>query len=249
MVHLHTDIGHDPDDIIALSYLISRGDYVPSAVSISPGFKEQVLIVDSIYREFGLDRPRMFVSTTPTKSYTGSKEVYKIISRGVDDSAELLEDNPVNESTLLVIGPAKNLRADKCHRMIFQGGYSPNSVSPLEKFKLQMSAQSFNPCGAKKEFSQLLNNQGIENKYYVGKNVCHGYTKRMCNITGLPKILQSYYDGLSPDKAMHDVLAAKMMINKEIGIWEQARPLFTEGVMMTTEPTEELIWTLTGLRV
>jgi hypothetical protein len=130
MLLLHTDIGHDPDDIIALSYLLQRGDYIPSIVFINPGFPEQALIVDSIYRQFGLNRPTIYRSAQPIKEYQRSKALNEIIALGKDDSMELCPNSPIECSTALVIGPPKGLDV-KCYRMIFQGGYSPNSISPL----------------------------------------------------------------------------------------------------------------------
>lgn len=245
-----TDIGHDPDDIIALSYLISRGDYVPSVVFINPGFSEQALIVDSIYRQFGLDRPTIYRSAIPTKVYQKSKALDEIISLGEDDSIELCPYAPIECATALVIGPPKGLNI-KCNKMVFQGGYSPNSVVPLEKFSGQMSAPSFNPNGARRDFLYLRDTDLINKRYYVGKNVCHGFRKvqvpsKMVN--GFPPAIKRYYDGLSPDKAMHDLLAAMMMIYPENGVWEQAEPKFVEGGM-TTMPTSREIYTLIGTHI
>jgi hypothetical protein len=245
---LHTDIGHDPDDIIALSYLISRGDYVPSIVSISPGFSEQALIVDSIYRQFGLNRPTIRRASAPNKVYQRSKALNEIIALGKDDSMELCPNSPIECSTTLVIGPPKGLDV-KCYRMIFQGGYSPNSISPLEKFAGQMSVPSFNPNGARRDFLHLRDKAEINRRYYVGKNVCHGYKKLAvpANVTkGFPPAIKRYYDGLSPDKAMHDLLAAMMMIYPDRGVWGNEMPVFVEGGMSTV-PTDREIYTLVGL--
>jgi len=245
---LHTDIGHDPDDIIALSYLISRGDYVPSIVFINPGFSEQALIVDSIYRQFGLNRPIMYRSHIPIKEYQRSKALNEIIALGKDDSIELYPYKPIECSTALVIGPPKCLDV-KCNRMIFQGGYSPNSISPLEKFAGQMSVPSFNPNGARQDFLRLRDCEAIQKRYYVGKNVCHGYKKSAVptKVTnGFPPAIKKYYEGLSPDKAMHDLLAAMMMIYPDKGVWGREMPVFVEGGMSTV-PTDREIYTLIGL--
>lgn len=246
---LHTDIGHDPDDIIALSYLISRGDYVPSIVSINPGFREQALIVDSIYREFGLSRPTIYTSSYPTKTYQKTSKLDQILSYGKDDSIELSPSDPIECSTALVIGPPKGLNI-KCHRMIFQGGYSPNSVSPLEKFKGRSAVQSFNPSGAKADFISLRDSDLINRRYYVGKNVCHGFKKKNVQtklLNFFPKRIAEYFDQLSEDKAMHDLLAAMMMIYPDRGIWEQSMPVF-DGLLMSTVPTDRQIYSLIGIQ-
>lgn len=246
---LHTDIGHDPDDIVALSYLVSRGDYIPSIVSISPGFDEQALIVDSIYRLFGLDCPIIYRMAKPSKEYQKSKALNEILSYGRNNEYELFTGDPIECSTALVIGPAKGLRI-KANRMIFQGGYSPNSVAPLEKFMGKMSVPSYNPNGARKDFLNLRDSVYINRKYYVGKNVCHGYKKKNVPshvFKSFPSVIRKYYDGLSSDKAMHDLLAAKMMIYPDRGVWENAEPVFL-GDGMSTVPSSREIYTLVGLK-
>lgn len=246
---LHTDIGHDPDDIIALSYLISRGDYIPSIVSINPGFREQALIVDSIYRQFGLSRPTIYTSSYPTKTYQRTSKLEQILAYGEDDSFELFPDDPIECSTALVIGPPKGLNI-KCNKLVFQGGYSPNSVSPLEKFKGRSAVQSFNPSGAKTDFIHLRDSDLIENRYYVGKNVCHGFKKKNVERklhNWFPDRIAAYFNQLSEDKAMHDLLAAMMMIYPDRGIWEQAMPIF-DGLLMSTSSTERQIYSLIGIQ-
>jgi hypothetical protein len=121
--------------------------------------------------------------------------------------------------------------------MVFQGGYSPNSTVQLEKFRGQKSAQSFNPSGSKKDFLLLRDSPDIRRKYYVGKNVCHGWTKVQLSEewTPSPKLIKEFYDNLSDSKAMHDVLAAKMLINPCMGDWELAKPTFVDGLQMTTQ--------------
>lgn len=246
---LHTDIGHDPDDIIALSYLISRGDYVPSIVFINPGFTQQALIVDSIYKQFGLNRPTIYASHKPLKQYQGSKALNEILSLGSDSSIELSPCNAIECATALVIGPPKGLWI-KCNKMVFQGGYSANSINPLEKFIGKKSVPSFNPNGARIDFLLLRDKAEINIRYYVGKNVCHGYKKSDVDPKmsySFPSAIKRYYDSLSKEKAMHDLLAAKMMIYPENGIWEQAEPYFGTGGMYT-KPTDRKIYTLIGLK-
>jgi hypothetical protein len=109
---------------------------------------------------------------------------------------------------------------------------------------------SFNPNGARKEFVFLRDCDQINRRYYVGKNVCHGYKKSAvpANVTkGFPLGIKRYYDGLSPDKAMHDLLAAIMMIYPDKGVWGREMPVFVEGGMSTV-PTDREIYTLIGLK-
>jgi hypothetical protein len=242
-MHLHTDIGHDPDDIIALSYLIGRGLEILQTVSVSPGYIEQVRIVDAIFKIYGSIRPQIFVSEIPKKEFTGSNKLNEIISLSTNDSFELIPE-VVECDRALVIGPAKNLNLE-CREMFFQGGYSPNSVLPLEKFVGQTCIPSFNPNGARKEFIALRDSDKIGIKYYVGKNVCHGFKKGSLKLR-LPKPIQSYYDHLSQDKKMHDVLAAMLFVNKTKGIWSQEYPEFVGNRMTTFPDKNREIYTLIG---
>lgn len=193
-----------------------------------------------------LNRPEIFRSTDSAKAYHGGKDVQKLIAAGKDDSSELLTE--IDSTSSLVIGPAKNLKL-KCHRMTFQGGYSPNSVKPLDKFKDKRSVMSFNPNSAKKEFISLRDSEDIDVKYYVGKNVCHGFFKKDINTSiRFPSVIQDYFNSLSPDKKMHDFLAAKLFVDVDLGIWLQEMPVFTTNGEMTTTYTNERIYTLVGIK-
>lgn len=50
---LVTDIGHDPDDAIALSYLIEHGRS-PTVIVLTPGFPDQVEIAAGICNLYGI---------------------------------------------------------------------------------------------------------------------------------------------------------------------------------------------------
>lgn len=243
---LHTDIGHDPDDIIALSYLITIG-LVPDVVCVAPGYTEQVLLVDVIYNLFGQKRPRIYKASSTNKNYSNKESVKSLLLLAKKDNCEILL-KPIECEKALVIGPATNLQL-KTPLMFFQGGYSPNSIQPLEKFKNKYSVPSFNPNGAKKEFLQLRDSEEIDHKFYIGKNVCHGFTKEtflLIENIRFPSAIQDFFDNLPSTKAMHDVLAAKLCVDKNFGIWSQEMPIF-DGNSMTTISTTNNIFTLIGL--
>ena len=65
---LHTDIGHDPDDAIALAYLCERWASF-EAVGIHPGYQEQASIVHEIIGEFMflVGDPWVFRYSQPSK--------------------------------------------------------------------------------------------------------------------------------------------------------------------------------------
>ena len=82
----------------------------------------------------------------------------------------------------------------------------------------------------------------------MGKNVCHGFTKQHLSRIWTPQnqVVKKFWDQLSIHKKMHDVLAAILFTNPELGVWEQAKPVRIQG-KMTTEPTDQQIYTLIGL--
>jgi hypothetical protein len=240
---LHTDFGHDPDDAIALSFLIEHG-VMPEIISITPGYAEQeyalVGFLESYVETCRLEK----VDRVSNKTLDIGK--YKIFCGGVKRVFFNVEEHTVDKA--LIIGPAKNLGGKiRCEEMFFQGGYSPNSLEPLEKFKGMDAVESFNPSGAKDDFNALLASADIQCKYYIGKNICHGFTKDKLRRIWQPKnpLVLKFWNLLEEKKAMHDVLAAMIFVNKDLGIWEQAKPTWI-GNKMTTTPTTEQIYTLVG---
>jgi len=242
-----TDFGHDPDDLIAIAMLIEKGKY-PDTIILSPGHKEQVGILSGFLKSYKIDCQIIRCEDKQSPNYTSGKH-----RAFLDESAPetpLLIDCNFECSKSLIIGPPKNLGGKlKCDSMYFQGGYSPNSLYHLEKFRGERSVQSFNPSGAKSDFNLLLESSDIESKYYIGKNVCHGYTKENLIRYWKPKnkLVGKFLDSLELTKKMHDVLAAQLYLNNDIGIWEQAKPTW-DGMKLTTLPTEELIFSLIGIK-
>lgn len=250
LFHLHTDIGHDPDDVIALCYLIEHG-FLPTSISITPGHIEQVHIVHGLYADYSLPMPKIYVSKKdmgekkyvygPHKELTYRRTMIRL-------KTFPLEESYINCDKALVIGPAVNLgKRLETHTMFFQGGYSPNSINPLEKFLGRTHVMSYNPNGSKKDFELLRDSEFIEEKHYIGKNVCHGYLKNHLDWEPTPEVPKTFFNNLSGEKAMHDVLAAQCFIDKEKGIYERAEPYFDKGSMMSTRFTDKSVWSLIGI--
>ena len=158
---LVTDLGHDPDDAIALSYLIEHG-IVPEFICVSPGFPDKVKAVNGIIEAYDAKSTVMRCSDKESINYDAGK--HKLL---FGSNKSILIDTIVTESAL-VIGPPLNIGKNLISKsMVFQGGYSPNSINPIPKFDGLKEVQSFNPCGAKVDFNLLLEN--VEEKYFVGK--------------------------------------------------------------------------------
>lgn len=248
---LMTDLGHDPDDAIALSYLIEHA-WIPSHIILSPGFPLQVEIAAGICEAYGV-QPKFGFFTSKHLSDNGNYNPgkHKVFTGKPQKTTCLLDDSlTIVGHEALIIGPAKNIGGKlKCSRMVFQGGYSPNSIHPLEKFKNINAVQSFNPSGAKDDFNMLLTSKEIDVKMYVGKNVCHGYTKSDLKQSWEPseKKVKDFWDTLKDTKAMHDVLAAMVVSNIRHNFeWERAKPVWFKNKMSTC-PTQDSIFTLIGV--
>jgi len=243
-----TDLGHDPDDAIALSYLIEHNK-IPDVIILSPGFPKQVEIATGICDIYDI-APTIITCKDGLDDGKYNPGKHKVFTGRSHNTFSLTHSklNAFIESEALIIGPPTNLGNKlKCGTMVFQGGYSPNSIDPLKKFDKIEAVQSFNPCGAKNDFNLLLESREIVNKFYVGKNVCHGYTKSDLTQEWVPESKQmfEFLDKLSDDKAMHDVLAAKCLLDPLKYQWERAKPVWF-GNKLSTIPTEELIFTLIG---
>lgn len=240
---LLTDLGHDPDDAIALSYLIEHNK-TPDLIIIDPGYSYQISILNGILKSY--KKNDIAVLTTQMKlekKYSPALHEIFLITGSLKTKTI---DQTLVVDEALIIGPPTNLGNKlETDLMFFQGGYSPNSQPPLAKFEKTRAIHSHNPCNAKKDFNLLLNSQDIKNKYFVGKNVCHGYTKMKLSQEWIPQnpLMKKFWDSLEDEKAMHDVLAAKCFLNKETYQWENAKPIWF-GDKLSTVPTEENIWTL-----
>jgi hypothetical protein len=255
---LHTDLGHDPDDAIAIAFLCESG-YIPDELVLHPGYKKQITISNRIYGQYTFLGSPPTTCTKPnceeSKYNPGKHSVF--LERDIFLYAQFPIPTKFIVDKALVIGPPLGLGDIECDQLFMQGGYSPNSIEPLEKFKNIDSVPSYNPNGAKKDFNKIIESKTIKEKYFIGKNVCHGFTKEKLkklwqpiktNLFDTESLINIFWDKLEDSKAMHDVLAAALFINKEFGIWEQAKPVWVNG-KLTTEPTNEKIYSLIGLKI
>lgn len=253
---LHTDFGHDPDDAIALAYLIEH-NACPDIIGITPGHIQQNESLSGLINKYWDDcRVRLNNAAYTSKNveykndYTTGK--YKIFNDStlLNINLETSELSTLSITKAIIIGPPKNIGNLQCEEIFIQGGYSPNSINPLAKFRHETFVQSFNPSGAKIDFNKIVESTNIKTKYFIGKNVCHGFTKDILSKIWQPQnvTVKKFWDKLSNSKAMHDVLASILYLNKDFGIWEQAKPVW-KGSKLSTIPTNEEIYSLIGLNI
>lgn len=188
---VETDIGHDPDDFFALSYLIAAGVNI-RAILISPGDPDQIAIAKLLCKETGLDIPIGTSKENRTKLSSGSihHELLKSYKYPLEEKADglgvdILEDVVRNypNSELFIIGPVSSLGKYfvkhpevQFSRATMQGGFLPYSlhrpVTIHEDFETKEWLPTFNLNGDRPAGVNFLN-ANILDRRMVGKNVCH----------------------------------------------------------------------------
>lgn len=188
---IETDIGHDPDDFFAISYLIAAGVNI-RAILISPGDPDQIAIAKFLCKETGLDIPIGTSKENRTKLSSGSIHHDLLNQYGLPLEAkadglgvDILEDVVRNypDSELFVIGPVTSLGKylakhpdTQFSRATMQGGFLPYTIyQPKVQNSDFLGAENmptFNLNGDRPNGLNFLN-ANILDRRMVGKNVCH----------------------------------------------------------------------------
>jgi len=188
---VETDIGHDPDDFFAISYLIAAGVNI-RAILISPGDPDQIAIARLLCDEVGLKIPIGTSKSDRTKLSSGSihHELLKAYNRPLEAKgdglgADILEDVVRNypESELFIIGPVSSIgkymaKHPEVHfkRATMQGGFLPYHLHlpkvQLPDFDNKGWMPTFNLNGDRPAAQTFLAGN-IDERRMVGKNICH----------------------------------------------------------------------------
>lgn len=188
---VETDIGHDPDDFFALSYLIAAGVNIRT-ILISPGDPDQIAIAKFLCKETGLNIPIGTSKENRTKLSSGSihHELLKHYQYPLEEKADglgvdILEDVVKNypDSELFVIGPVSSLSKYfvkhpeiQFSRATMQGGFLPYKLhrpaTTHSDFEGAEWLPTFNLNGDRPAGVNFLN-ANILDRRMVGKNVCH----------------------------------------------------------------------------
>jgi len=253
---LETDIGRDPDDLIALLYLIHKG-LAPNVVCITPGDTDQIAIADFVRTYFGLNFhikiPKGNREKRIGKSSSGGTH-YKLLKMyGADLSCQDDGEITINDMCrVLSIGPMTNLRelfGGKEHLMadvVIQGGFCPYSIATpsikLEKFVGKESMPTFNFNGDHSAADWMFNTTAF--KRYVGKNVCHAFefTKEDLWLYDLQSragfllldFLQLYF-AKHASKKMHDLLAAMIFRNPTHAMYSITQEYYADFIQATPD--------------
>ena len=239
---IETDLGHDPDDYFAITWLLAAGIDV-KAIIVTPGHDFQVKLASAIAG----DKIKVYKTGQPSKVVREFAAFNKTIT---DRFAPTISDAPlpfVDNGTvlhnrigpiddLLILGPAKSTLEAINHNIpikfvLMQGGFMPYreyEYEPsirLEKFEGKESVPSFNPNGCV-DAVKLLPYHAKRSRF-VGKNVCHSVTynyDRDFRKMNPPKneYAEKFMHGLNylrDAKKMHDLVAAVCWLHPSVGWW------------------------------
>lgn len=243
---IETDIGHDPDDVFALCYLVSAGVDI-KAITVVPGDLDQIAIARFICEEVGLDVPIGSKNVNADKMSSGSvhHQILKRYGRSLQSTSDgdgrevilnVFAEHP--DAELCIIGPPTNVgramldKPDlKIKRAMFQGGFVPYSLyrpkEILEKFEGKPWVPSFNPNGDRKGTMRFIE-ANIEDRRFVSKNLCHTilFDGKINNsvepkdrASELFKEIGNLYFQHHGNKKFHDPFAAVAMLHPEIVTW------------------------------
>ncbi len=184
----------DPDDFLTLLLLLGHPRVNLRAVTLTPGTRAQVGLVQHAVREwFGrdvpvggrdLDRDRDCVSSFHQKAFC-SRLPGGQLPRATDaeHAPDLLRRVCDADTTLVTGGPLRNLREAlegdfTVGRWVAQGGFAGEGVVPralqLPKFRGKATCPTYNFNGDPKGARAMLAHPGIGRRRLVSKNVCHG---------------------------------------------------------------------------
>ena len=232
---IETDIGSDPDDFMAILWLIARNKTIET-VFVTPGYHYQVAILNFIREQCDVNFNICVPSSVQNKQLNQIGPHQKFLQKynaKLECSPDKEPKSNINNcftsskfvtppQQILSIGPMTNLMEHKgliCPTYFtIQGGFVPYSIYrptvTIEKFDGLYYCSSFNFGGDIEAFDFISNNY----KYctYVSKNICHTFTSVLSDFNSNPstkagrllyEFASLYYkDGKS--KKMHDVLAA-----------------------------------------
>ena len=260
---IETDLGHDPDDFFAITYLLAAGVQI-DAILVTPGDPDQLAIAQLIRDEAS---PKTLIGSDVgrTKYSSGSihHDLLKRYGRSLDGKADHFGDTVMRmaatpETEVFVIGPVSNIGAYLTNggtpfkRATMQGGFVPYSryrpEATLDKFEDSSWMPTFNLNGDINGAKAFL--VADMPRQMVGKNVCHTieFNKERFARFDPPKNraaelfheAANLYFARHPGKKFHDPTAAVCHLHPEIGMWIEGKTTRMQGGW-TTFPGEDQV--------
>ncbi len=261
---VETDLGHDPDDLFAITYLLATGVQI-DAILVTPGDPDQLAIAELIRAEASPNTSIGASHLGRAKLSSGSihHDMLKRYGRDLHHSGNVMRSDSLMkllktpETELFVIGPLSGTgpyleqgTPFKCATM--QGGFVPYSMYrpevTLDKFEDAKWMPTFNLNGDIKGAKAFL--AAPMPRQMVGKNVCHTieftkerfaqFAKPTSRAGELFHEAATLYFARHPAKKFHDPTAAVCHLHPEIGVWLDGKTTRMEGGW-TTRPGEDKI--------
>ncbi len=258
---VETDIGHDPDDFFAITYLIAASVQI-DAILVTPGDPDQLAIAQLIRRKCSagtLVASKPSDSHEPRKLSSGSihhellKRYHCSLTGPFDawgDEAIALTKEP--ETELFVIGPASSVGmhlrkgGSPFARATMQGGFVPYPLYRpsviLDKFEGASYMPTFNLNDDRKGAEAFL--AAPMPRQMVGKNVCHTvvFDKERFATFQPPKNraaelfheAANLYFAKHDSKKFHDPIAAVCHLHPEVGTWIKGKTVKERDGWTTT---------------
>ena len=250
---VETDLGHDPDDLLALCYLAAAGARI-RAIAVVPGHPYQIALGKLFARELGVEIPIGFAKR-PSKRVSAVGVHGELLSRyrmsdhevahgrGVEVIANVWKRFPGAE--FFIIGPASSMgrwivkdRPDlSASRATMQGGFVPyllhRPAATLGKFDGRVYVPTFNLDGDRSGAASFID-ATFACKRFVGKNICHSIVydrnthariKPHDRASELFKEVMDLYLRNHSSKKLHDPTAAVCHLHPGIGIWIRGKPV------------------------
>ena len=239
----------DPDDFLTLLFLLGHPSVHLKAVTVVPGTPDQIGFIRYALGRFGREDLPLGSFNMDGKPALSAFHLKIYPDAHIEACREALQGSDVllahcDANTILICGgPLKNVAKAirtgplKVGRLVAQGGFAGDNVVPAEKrlakFEGRLTCPTFNLAGDIGAAETVLAYQGIEEKFFVSKNVCHGviYTldthRRLEALKDRSQSLKEIYDLMTiylkrkghRGKALHDPLAACCAIDLSIGQW------------------------------
>lgn len=254
---VETDIGRDPDDFMAICWLVSAGVRL-RAILISPGDKDQVAVAKFLLHEVGCTAPvgasrfdRGKPSTTTFHRELLNQHGWPLRMSpdglGVDIIRDALRAAPA--TPCFACGPMDSIGAflksgGRIQSMTIQGGFvSYDTYAPavrVAKFEGQKEVPSFNLNGNSSAAHAVFSARGIIRRI-VGKNVCHSIFydraahERIMGVSPTNPAMRLFREAMAlylarhDGKKFHDPVAAVCHVHPGIGVWIRGRPYNTSG--------------------
>jgi pyrimidine-specific ribonucleoside hydrolase len=266
----------DPDDFITLIFLLGHPKVNLKAVTVVPGTPDQIGFLRYVLGRFNrsdLPLGAFNMNAKPALSKFHLKIYEDAIineSRDALDGSDVLLTHCDEQTILICGGPLTNVAKAiqsgqfKLGRLVAQGGFAGDNIVPeekrLSKFNGRITCPTFNLGADIKSAKIVLDYNGIKEKYFVSKNVCHGvlYTinthKQLEKFKDKSQSLQEIYHVMSVylkkpgknAKAFHDPLAACCAIDLSIGEWKDVKLYMDEktkewGSIISNNPNVKII--------